>query len=202
MIGLRVFWKIDFEPPRNAVAELDLLIHNALAQEPHATEFCVDAVRNVRDAVPPFRHEPRDDLRVFLVVLRLIVVVEFLGAAHMQGIHEDERDARCIQEVPEAEPVVAGRLSADDDLVHAVRGSQSLHPIQEELIATPAIHEAKNMVKLAAPVVERTRVLLRAADVDTDNQSLLRDLLNLVILCILFHRGTPHIQDLSTGRLT
>ena len=111
----------------------------------------------------------------------------------MQGIHEDELDASFVQEPPEAEPVVSCRLSANDNLVHAVRGLQSLHPIQEELVATPAIHERIDPVKLAAPVVKRTCILLRAANVNSDDQSLLRDLLNLVILCILLHRGTPHM---------
>ena len=192
-IGLRVLRKIDFEPPRDAVAELDFRIHNALAQEPHVTEFCVDAARDVRNAVPSFHHEPRDDLRILAVALGLVVVVEFLGPAHMQRVHEDELDASLVQEPPEAEPVVAGRLSADDDLVHVVRGLQALHPIQEELVAAPAIHEPKDAVNLAASVVERTRILLRAANVNADNQSLLRDLLDLVILCILLHRGTPHM---------
>ena len=45
------------------------------------------------------------------------------------------------------------------------------------------------MVNLAASVVERTRILLHAANVNANDQSFLRDLLNLVILCILFHKG-------------
>ena len=199
-----IFREVDGELAMEAVHGTGAVFHELVTEQRVAADVCVVAFRKIGHAVVAIFDQVGDELRVFEVVLPLAVVFEFLRLLDGIGVDLDDADPVRHQPCGQAEPVVAGRFEADDDLRLPVAGRQFQKPGFHRSKSFGVIVEGKGFGTEFAPArVNGAEVMRLAADVATGHQHVVADEADLVVLGklpmgfeILPRRGPESLADL------
>ena len=154
-----------------------------IAEQCEPAELSIYTFRQIRHAIVPVLHQIGNQLGILAVILELAVIFDLLGLLDSVRIDLDNADAVGHQPRCKAEPVMSGRLEADDDLVLVAGSRKFQHPILGRSKAFAVIAKGKCLfADFPATRVNGPEIMCFAADVAANNQHAVVDEADFVIL--------------------
>src|SRR5574344_745584 len=167
------------EPVHCAYSVLGKLI----PEQREMPKVSIDAFRKIGHAVVPILHQVGDKLGILAVILELAVVLDLLGLLDSVRIDLYDTDAISYQPRRKTEPVMPGRLKANDNLVLAIGNRQFQQPILCRGKTFGVIAEGKCLLAdFPAARVNGSEIMCLAADVAASDKYVVADKADFFIL--------------------
>ena len=150
------------------------------------SELRIYAFRPIRDTVPAFNNQLRDDSGILPVVLPLGIVIHFLTVFHMLRRYRYHGHCLIHTVVRKVKPVMSRGFHANDDLLLCQRYCQFRHHFLEGFESFQRIRKEECFPGDLDPVAfESPRVVLFASDINSYYDGPFGRLPDLVVLSIM-----------------
>ena len=168
-INVFVIWEVYAEPSRNSILEpcnLTLCLPSHLGE---TSNLSVYSGRYIRMGISAFIHQSCYYFRILAIVLRWIVVIQFLRLLYMMRIHMNRLHTVVLKKSSEVEPVMSCWFHSWNYFRLAMFRLQLIRPGQKRLKPFFIVVECERLwgVFVISPV-KRSCIVRLAADINSD----------------------------------